>query len=501
MVTSAWVLLALAEARIPASAEDVETAPCSHETSSSSRALLPARGESASPAILPDKTRPYRVSGAGASSWSTEPRSAENIICHCAVCEGRWFDGRYAKSPPEPSQVRPHEPSSASDPVPPVRCRPISHARGYLVGDAEGKDLVTVEDPHRMSVLRWLEASTLRVKRVQRADRKDHHLGGGSLASDEGDGVVSGAKVLFTNDVGGLRFYPSKQDLPLAPVRGIFSDEGGRELLQAAGILYRGWMTTSGFAYRRTEVPDDGSADLSDVRISRLWASERWILRSFVPAPTLWMVSRADGTEDRFLAYGHLRECGQPLMDDHVLTIETDERGSSVLVLSLSPDLPDYRVNGAPLDELYCVAGEGGTLAVSGRWNRHPAVAIYDRETWQRILLPDSPSILEPLVQGGRIFVSAPEEAAVVPDGGASIPSVGAVYVLGQVEDQHNDGARWTLRQKVVAPRPRRHAMFGYRLIPQGKRVFVNFLDDYPKAPGMPRPGFGYPSFCEATLD
>jgi hypothetical protein len=43
--------------------------------------------------------------------------------------------------------------------------------------------------------------------------------------------------------------------------------------------------------------------------------------------------------------------------------------------------------------------------------------------------------------------------------------------------------------------------MFGYRLIPQGKRVFVNFLDDYPKAPGMPRPGFGYPSFCEATLD
>jgi len=309
--------------------------------------------------------------------------------------------------------------------------------------------------------------------------------------------------VLFTNEVGALRLYPSKTDLPLNPVRQIFSAERGRELLEAAGTFYRGGISPSGFAYRRLEGVDERAQDMKDVRVSRLWASERWILRSFVPSPTLWMVSRADGTEGQFVAYGHIRECGQPLMGDHVLTIEEDHQGASVLALSLLPGGSDYRVRGAPLDELSCVAGEDGVIAVGGRWNRHPAVAIYEDGMWQRLLLPEGPSILEPLVQGDRIFVSAPEEPATVAKGGVMVPAVGAVYVLSRSADtkQAPTDGRWALRQRIVSPRSRRHATFGYRVVPQGPRVFINYLDDYPKGPGMPRPGFGYPSFCQAPLE
>jgi hypothetical protein len=129
---------------------------------------------------------------------------------------------------------------------------------------------------------------------------------------------------------------------------------------------------------------------------------------------------------------------------------------------------------------------------VTGRYDNHPALAVYQDGAWQRVLLPESPSVLEPVVQDGRILVSAPEESSSGQAGGAPTPSVGAVYVLGK------NATAWSIRQRIVPANPRQHAVFGYKVLLLGQQLFINYLDNYPR--GMPREGFGYPSICETTL-
>ena len=76
--------------------------------------------------------------------------------------------------------------------------------------------------------------------------------------------------------------------------------------------------------------------------------------------------------------------------------------------------------------------------------------------------------------------------------GAAFVASVGAVYVLGK-----EDGGTWTPRTRIVPPRARQHAYFGYRVVLVGQRLFINFLDDPPKGMSSEH-GWGYPSVCEA---
>jgi hypothetical protein len=458
--------------------------PCKEERGDKRCPTVPPPGAS-EPEILPAKVRPYRFSESGLLSLDTDPRNAETILCVCAICESGWLDRTFVRSGSYATQ--------ASPAIVPTQCRSTQTIRGFLIGGLPGKEIVTVENLDQGTALRWLDIDQKKVRKEQRATRKDDFLGGGNIFSDEGDGVIAGGSVLFTNMVGALRRYPSRTQLSVKALSGIYLPEIGRGVLDTGRVKYAAEASDDGVVYRRFVPMVDQELELQPRNVSRIWAFHRWILRSFVPSPAIWMVSQADGSDDQFLAYGGLGACGQPLMGDYALNLEAGT-GYSVMALSLLPDVADYRIRGIPLDKLYCVAGDGGVIAVTGRYEKHPAVAVYHDGTWERVLLPDSPSVLEPVVQDGRILVSAPEEAFPGKAGGSPIPSVGAVYVLGK------DASNWRIRQRIVPANPRRHAIFGYKMVLLGQRLFINYLDNYPKAKGMPREGFGYPSICETTL-
>jgi hypothetical protein len=470
--------------RAIALSDDLASEPCKEERGNKGCPTVPALGASETE-ILPTKVRPYRFSESGLLFPDADPRNAETILCVCAICESRWLDRTFVRSGSEVTH--------ASPTVVPTQCRSTRTIRGFLIGGLAGKEIVTVENPDRLTALRWLDIDQRKVRREQKATRNDDFLGGGNIFSDEGDGVIAGGNVLFTNTVGALRRYPSRTEIPVKLLGDNYSRRIGRGALDIGGVRYVGKASTDGLVYERSVSASDQEQKMQPINVSRIWASQRWILRSFAPSPAIWMVSQADGSDDRFMAYGGLGACGQPLMGDYALNLEAST-GYSVMALSLLPDVADYRIRGIPLDRLYCVAGDGGVIAVTGRYEKHPAVAVYQDGSWTRVLLPDSPSVLEPVVQDGRILVSAPEEEFSGKAGGSPIRSVGAVYVLGK------DASTWNIRERIVPANPRQHAIFGYRILLLGRRLFINYLDSYPKAKGMPREGFGYPSVCETTL-
>lgn len=459
------------------------SAPCVEEQGNKNCPPAPPPGAT-KPEVLPAKVRPYRFSESTLLDTHTKPNDAESIICVCAICESRWLDHSFARSGSDATQ--------ASPTMIPTQCRSTPAIRGYLIGGL-AESILTVEKPDRLTTLRWLDVDRKKVMRKERAARKDNFLGGGDLFSGEGDGVIAGDNVLFTNATGALRKYPSHTDLPERAISGIYSPEIGLGVLNIGELKYAAEGSADGVVYRRFVPMADQDLEPNPRTVSRIWASDRWILRKFAQYPAIWMASQADGSGERFLAYGGLAACGQPLMGDYALNLEVGN-GYSVMALSLLPDVPDYRIRGIPLDKLYCVAGDEGVIAVTGRYEKHPAVAVYQDGAWQRILLPDSPSVLEPVAQDGSILVSAPEEASPGKNDGPPIRSVGAVYVLGK------DASTWNIRERIVPAKPRQHANFGYKVVLHGQRLFINYLDNYPKSKGMPREGFGYPSVCETTL-
>ena len=459
--------------------------PCKEERADKGCPTTPPMGAS-KPEVLPTKVRPYRFSESNLLGADTDPNNAESIICVCSTCESKWLDRSLARSQ---SDTTP-----ATSTITSIPCRSAPAIRGHLIGGLAGKELVTAERANRLTALRWLDVDRMKVKKEQKATRKDEFLGGGGdLVSDEGDGIIAGERVIFTNAMGALRSYPSRAQLPGQVLRGIYLPEIGRGVLDIGKAKYAAEASDDGVVYRRFVPMADQELELQPRKLRRIWGSRRWILRNFAAYPAIWMVSQADGSDERFLAYGDLGACGQPLMGDYALTLEV-AKGYSVLALSLLPDVPDYRIHGIPLDKLYCVAGHEGVIAVTGRYEKHPAVAIYQDGAWQRILLPDSRSVLEPVTQDGRILVSAPEEVFPYKTNGPPMPSVGAVYVLGK------DASTWSIRERIRPANPRQHAIFGYKMLLLGQHLFINYLDNYPKAKTISREGFGYPSVCETTL-
>ena len=460
------------------------SSPCKEERGDKGCPTVPPPRAS-EPEILPTKVRPFPFSESSMLDFDTDPNNAETIICICAICESNWLDRSFVRSGSDATQVSPA--------IIPIQCRSNQTIRGYLIGSLAGKEILTVENADRRTALRWFDVDRKKVRKEQKATQKDDFLGGGNIFSDAGDGVIAGESVLFTNTAGALRSYPSRTDLPGRAISGIYSPEIGLGVLNIGEIKYAANSSADGVVYRRFIPTADQNLEPQPLNVRRIWASQRWILRNFAQDPAIWVLSQADGKNEQFLAYGGIGACGQPLMGDYALNLEVGNE-YSVMALSLLPKVPDYRIRGIPLDRLYCVGGDEGVIAVTGRYDKHPAVAVYQSGAWQRILLPDSPSVLEPVVQDGRILVSAPEEKAPGKIDGAPIPSVGAVYVLGK------DASTWSIRERIVPATPRQHAIFGYKVLLLGKRLFINYLDDYPKAKGMPREGFGYPSVCEMTL-
>jgi hypothetical protein len=364
--------------------------------------------------------------------------------------------------------------------------------RGYLIDGFRKREILISETAERFTTLRWFDVGHRKLRRELKKSWNDEFLGGGTSTSGAGDGVVAGNGILFTNKVGTLRRYPDVAILPTATITQYYSAALDRDLLQVGDASFLALPSRSGLVYKPFLPSDSLDFKQGSPPIKRLWASQDWILRNLGSEPSLWMVSRSDGSHDQFLAYGNLTACGQPLMGDYALDFEEDE-GYAVTILSLRPDLPDYRIPRIPLDKPYCPAGHDGTVAVTGRYEGHPAIAIHQDGAWQRVLLPDSPSVLEPVVKDGRIIVSAPEERSSESVKGSFVPSVGGVYVLV------NDGGTWKLRTKIIPPTARQHAYFGYKVVPMGRRLFINYLADHPKRVSDPA-GWGVPSVCEAEL-
>ena len=232
----------------------------------------------------------------------------------------------------------------------------------------------------------------------------------------------------------------------------------------------------------------DPEVNLVPASLSRIWVSGEWILRELGAGTPVWEVARRTGGSAKLLAFDGVGGCGQPLMDGYALGL--DKGGHEVLALSMADGPPNWRVPGVPLDKGYCLAGENGIVAVGGRHQQHPALAVYQRGAWQLLHLPDSRSLLEPVVQGGRIFVSAPEEEFHA-ESGATIQSAGAVYVV-----ELHDGV-WSIQKKIVAAAPRKRALFGFKIHATDSHLYVNYLADGPRVSGG---YFGDPAVCEVDL-
>ena len=472
--------IAIASARVaaPAAAEPCKDAHAQR----AGHAALPGAG--AKVELFPTTVRPYRFPEADKPGGDTDPSNADSILCVCSVCGSSWLDRLAPRKSVD---------TATAESIAQIGCDARPAVRGYLIGGLGDKKIITVERTERTATLRWLDVGRGRVAKELSVGRKDEFLGGGALASDEGDGIVAGERVLFTNATGLLREYPDRVTLQGTGLKGFYSAETGRGILDIGGTRYAAVSSPDGVVYRPFVAGSDPEQEMRPRSVRRIWASEHWILKNIGPYPSLWMASETDGSNEQFLAYGGLAACGQPLMDDYALNVQSDN-GYSVMALSLRSGQPDRRISGVPLDRVYCVAGDRGLIAVTGRDDERPAVAIYRDGAWQRIFLPDSQSLLEPLVDDGRVFVSAPEEMSLGNVHGSLLSSVGAVYVL----KRHD--ATWNFQAKVVPSTSRPHALFGYKIVPLGNRLYINFLDDQPRAKHKSADSIGYPSVCHVDL-
>jgi len=180
-----------------------------------------------------------------------------------------------------------------------------------------------------------------------------------------------------------------------------------------------------------------------------------------------WESVRLDGTDPRVLAVGSVGRCGHPIAGKQAILLNGDL--GEIVLLALDQSAPAVHIDGNPLDSSDCVAGDGELLAVTGRENAAPAVAIRDNGIWQLVPLPPGVSYAEPLVKAGRIVVALPDSPG-RSTSGEEVPAAGAVYVLDK------SGESWNVRARIVAAQPAERALFGFALAFDTHAMFVSSL-------------------------
>lgn len=228
-------------------------------------------------------------------------------------------------------------------------------------------------------------------------------------------------------------------------------------------------------------------------RASGLWASSSRLLlaQRAQPGPPVWESVRHDGTDSRVIAQGSVGSCGHPIVGERALALAND--AGTLVSLALDQRSAPILIHGNPLERSFCVAGDGDVVAVTGRSQGLPALAIFEAGTWQVLRFPDAPSIAEPLVKRGVILVSLPEAPGVAANGDAVV-AAGAVFAVEKL------GQNWAISERIVAPEPRRHGHFGFSVDVNADAVFVSHLvpGQIYDAAGAPD-GYGYPVVCRVA--
>lgn len=221
----------------------------------------------------------------------------------------------------------------------------------------------------------------------------------------------------------------------------------------------------------------------------RLWAADERLLWADADwQGPLWTTAGLDGSQARVIARGGVGRCGHPLVDRRALALA--DQGRSVVALPLDAGGAIETVQGNPLATSQCVAGDQEIVAVTGRADGLPAVAIHGPEgRWQVLRFPESASVAEPLVQQGLVIVSVPEEDGARPNRRESVRAAGAVYVLART------AGTWSIRERIVAGKVRDHGLFGFAVRLDTEYLFVNHLID-----SQDRDAIGAPVVCRTPL-
>ncbi len=238
----------------------------------------------------------------------------------------------------------------------------------------------------------------------------------------------------------------------------------------------------------RSGGPDEGYT------FTRLWANAEDLLwvDAVEPGDLTWTTASTDGRDVRTVVEGGVGRCGRPLAGRRVLALAA--RGRVVLSFSLERPTEVEVVAGNPLTTSYCVAGAAEVLAVTGRLQGLPAVAIHDGGKWYSVRFPNSVSRAEPVVYGDRIFVSLPEEEVAVTSDATPLAAAGAVYVLGR-----GDHA-WQILERIVAATPRERGLFGFSIAVDDQYLFINHLVASPEKNGARAPVVCRSSLGQASV-
>ncbi len=361
-----------------------------------------------------------------------------------------------------------------------MRCHPYHRARGFLA-DVTNEGFITVTPASQPTTSTLLLESTRQGKRTLIAELDP------SCCSNA---VGLDGRVLLLREDGVGVVYPGAQDSQLQMVRGSF-DAKSRITTFGTGdelyVLEEPRNTSRVLPYR--PVPG-AKTKLEPAITERVWVNSSWILRSStIGYVWFWDISKRDGSATKILAYGEVGACGQPLMGDSVLGV--DRETQEVVVFPIMTGNGVTRLPGPSLTTPYCVAGENGTIAVTGLKDGLSAVGVYRDGTWQVLKFPGRPSIFEPQVVDGMVIVSAPEADMTDRRGRVTARGAGAVYVLEQ------ESGAWKVRTRIVAEKPRNNGLLGYNVHVDSGKLFINYLKD---SPHVSEEYFGEPAICEAQL-
>lgn len=349
-----------------------------------------------------------------------------------------------------------------------------------MPGGDDRTDVSIVEHTKQWTTLRWFSATSGALQRTLRLPS--------ATVGVEGVARLDG-EVLFISRAGDVTAYPSGAELGLRPPRRFHShEEGSFRSLAVFGAGAELYIRHDKNPVARYQPDIDTKVSWDQGGGYGIWASGPWILRN---QPWVWDVEKRDGTGGRVLAFEGTSQCGHPLMGAYALALDANEGELALTGLSLAEGPPDWTIPGVPLERGHCVAGEDGLFAVTGRQHGQPTVAIYHKDSWHTVTLPSSPGILEPLVSGGRVIVSSPEETWIAGTSGETREGAGAVYIL------ERQGEAFGIRERIVDPAPRERGLFGFGLHVASGRLFIDYLANSLAVDGQ---YFGEPMVCTVDL-
>lgn len=366
-----------------------------------------------------------------------------------------------------------------------IRC--TQFATGILEGVDEGQMQVFAPGPGEV-LESWRWSRVVIASGKENASRSFN-----DWTYDETTTVGDELLLARAND-GKVAMVPSGHVLPQRPIFGRYRDgESKRVVFGAGSEIYEVPDPERSATLRRLSESDFPPDDRNPGFLMKVWTDGTWLLRAAsVSVSRLWDVSTLSGDEARMLAVGAVGLCGNPMVDGHALGI--DWPTGDILRIPFEGGRPVERMTGVPLTKSYCLAGEGGLIAVTGASGPSPAVALYSDGQWQVVPLPGSLTIGEPHVVGGRVFVAMPASDVLDPGSEPKIRrGAGGVFVLAK-----DDSGQWQVEHTILADKPLQRSWLGLHVGYSAPYLVLGFML-WPAEPVEAFVGDSY--ICRAELN